>query len=350
MTTLVEQGIVPEYKTNPSLHVQRTKLERAKTGDLLKSKISHRPERTELVHRHILEDVRPDVDPSLCDRQRQLKRAKLADSLASQLSHRPGPLELIQKNILHTDEPVEQALKEGTLHFRPTTDGSQARFPYTFDEDSNETVPSPLLDTAVFSPVGRDTSSPNVAALLAQFSDISGNSRAGRSESLGDITSVQTRVDHEDLVKCELFGGSGGDLSLFTSPNQHREAPGKERKKLKAKSVSKPGFKPGTAPKPTAFKFHEYKVSHGDTRKDPMFYSSVIQGPPESLKRKKPEKKKDQSSYDLLLEQQQIYLQWQLENRNKVSYCSLFTRPGWPVKQLLTILFSSFPKSYCRLQ
>ena len=39
-----------------------------------------------------------------------------------------------------------------------------------------------------------------------------------------------------------------------------------------------------------------------------------------------PEKKKDQSSYDLLLEQQQIYLQWQLENRNKVSCWSLFTR------------------------
>ena len=263
MTTLVEQGIVPEYKTSPSLHVQRTKLERAKTGDILKSKISHRPERTELVHRHILEDVRPDVDPSLCDRQRQLKRAKLADSLASQLSHRPGPLELIQKNILHTDEPVElsSALKEGTLHFRPTTDGAQARFPYTFDEDSSDTAPSPQVDTAVFSPVARDTSSPNVAALLAQFSDISGNSRSARSESLGDITSVQTRVDHDDLVKCDMFGGSGGDLSLFTSPNQHRDAPGKERKKLKAKSVTKPGFKPGTAPKPTSFKFHEYKVS-----------------------------------------------------------------------------------------
>ena len=276
MTTLVEQGIVPEYKTSPSLHVQRTKLERAKTGDILKSKISHRPERTELVHRHILEDVRPDVDPSLCDRQRQLKRAKLADSLASQLSHRPGPLELIQKNILHTDEPVElsSALKEGTLHFRPTTDGAQARFPYTFVEDSSDTAPSPQVDTAVFSPVPRDTSSPNVAALLAQFSDIAGNSRSARSESLGDITSVQARVDHEDLVKCELFGGSGGDLSLFTSPNQHREAPGKERKKLKAKSVTKPGFKPGTAPKPTSFKFHEYKVRKVEGRLYYMKYFS----------------------------------------------------------------------------
>merc|ERR1719242_2750246 len=90
----------------------------ASLDGILMSKISHRPERTELVHRHILEDVRPDVDPSLCDRQRQLKRAKLADSLASQLSHRPGPLELIQKNILHTDERVEQAVKQGTIQFR----------------------------------------------------------------------------------------------------------------------------------------------------------------------------------------------------------------------------------------
>ena len=55
MTTLVEQGIMPEYKTSPALHVQKTKLERAQMGDMLKSRISHRPERAELVHRHILE-------------------------------------------------------------------------------------------------------------------------------------------------------------------------------------------------------------------------------------------------------------------------------------------------------
>ena len=272
MTTLVEQGIVPEYKTSPSLHLQRTKLERAKTGDILKSKISLRPERTELVHRHILEDVRSDVDPSLCDRQRQLKRAKLADSLASQLSHRPGPLELIRKNILHTDETVETAVKEGTLTFRATSeDASSSRgqpgTPVIFDEDSSDTAPSPAVDTGVLSPasghVTRDTSSPSVTSLLSQFSDISSvGHRSLRSESLGDITSVSSPrrlPDTEELIKCDIFGGSGGNLSVaghdvFTAPNQHRDAPGKERKKLKAK-------KPGTAPKPTSFKFHEYKVS-----------------------------------------------------------------------------------------
>ena len=70
-----------------------------------------------------LQDFRPDVDPSLCSKQRQLKRAKLADSLASQLSHRPGPLELIQKNILHTDDPVEQLVKQGSIAFTPTAEG-----------------------------------------------------------------------------------------------------------------------------------------------------------------------------------------------------------------------------------
>ena len=83
-----------------------------------------RPDRQELVHRHILEDVPAGVDPSLCDKQRQLKRAKLADSLSNQLQCRPGPLELIAKNILHTeDNTVEMAVKEGQIQFRPTLEG-----------------------------------------------------------------------------------------------------------------------------------------------------------------------------------------------------------------------------------
>ena len=59
----------------------------------------------------------------MCEKQRQLKRAKLADSLSNRLLLRPGPLELIKKNILHTDDPVEQAVKEGQLQFKPTTEG-----------------------------------------------------------------------------------------------------------------------------------------------------------------------------------------------------------------------------------
>lgn len=98
--TLVKQGLIPSPKTSPSLHEQRQKLERAKTGDMLRAKIAKRPDREELVHRHILEDVPLGVDPSLCDAQRKLKRAKLADSLSNQISRRPG-LSLLTCLCLH---------------------------------------------------------------------------------------------------------------------------------------------------------------------------------------------------------------------------------------------------------
>jgi hypothetical protein len=100
-----------------------------------------------------VQDFRFDVDPSLCSKQRQLKRAKLADSLASQLSHRPGPLELIQKNILHTDDPVEQLVKQGSIAFTPTAEGVPCKPPVAAlvagaadgaDEDSSDAAPSPL--------------------------------------------------------------------------------------------------------------------------------------------------------------------------------------------------------------
>ena len=48
---------------------------------------------------------------------------------------------------------------------------------------------------------------------------------------------------------------------------------------------------------------------------------SGVQGPESySLKRKMEEKKSQgDTAYDLLLKQQQLFLQWQLENQNKVS-------------------------------
>ena len=71
LNTLVEQGLVPSPKTSPFLHDQRQRLERAKMSDSLRAKIAHRPARSELVSKHILEDVPMGVAPSLCDVQRQ---------------------------------------------------------------------------------------------------------------------------------------------------------------------------------------------------------------------------------------------------------------------------------------
>jgi len=419
MTALVEQGIMPQYKTSPSLHAQRTKLERAQMGDKLRQKIASRPDRQELVHRHILEDVRPDVDPSLCSRQRQLKRAKLADSLATQLSHRPGPLELIQKNILHTDDPVEQLVKQGSIAFTPTALGtpvkpgaslppeqitaintsSAIQFLPPGEDDSGDGVPSPQfilpksppspastqqLELSVESPQLPDLALLTGAPSSKQYSLDSGFSpsaesliaesqrKDSRSESVGDISHLtpsqiqlisqsnvfapstpsataptknvinnsvgddsgvlsNSTVDSGLLSNSTVDSGllsnstvlittSNNDTSTSTfmntrpltstpfsslhelqGPSLQREAPGKDRKKMKLK-------KPSTAPKPRTIKFHEYK------------------GPEMSLKRKIDEKGgsgerkgsgQSETAYDLLLKQQQLFLQWQLENQNK---------------------------------
>nr|CAG4635406.1 EOG090X04KW [Artemia franciscana] len=111
ISQLVDQGIMPSLKSSAQFHEQQKKLERAKTGDVLKHKIQQRPDREELVRKHILEDT-GKVAPSLAEKQRLLKRAKLVDILNDQLSQRPGPLELIRKNILHTDESLERAVKD----------------------------------------------------------------------------------------------------------------------------------------------------------------------------------------------------------------------------------------------
>ncbi|XP_017011653.2 myocardin-related transcription factor B isoform X2 [Drosophila takahashii] len=138
---LVEQGIIPSLKTSPAIHEQCKQLERAKTSDLLKAKIQQRPNREDLERLHILEEDECHIDPSLAEKQRMLKKARLADQLNSQIQHRPGPLELIKKNILHTEKPIEKIVKEGLVSFKATSEGllTRPQHPHsyiTFDEDS----------------------------------------------------------------------------------------------------------------------------------------------------------------------------------------------------------------------
>ena len=67
----------------------------------LNEKLSHRPDRHQLVEQGILHDSQ--CAPSLQIAERALKRARLADELNTRLVNRPGPLDLIQNNILHID-------------------------------------------------------------------------------------------------------------------------------------------------------------------------------------------------------------------------------------------------------
>uniref|UniRef100_W5ML78 Myocardin related transcription factor Bb n=1 Tax=Lepisosteus oculatus TaxID=7918 RepID=W5ML78_LEPOC len=73
---LVDQGIMPPLKSPAAFHEQIRSLERARTENFLKHKIRSRPERSELVRMHILQETL--AEPSLQATQLKLKRARLA--------------------------------------------------------------------------------------------------------------------------------------------------------------------------------------------------------------------------------------------------------------------------------
>nr|CAG4640792.1 EOG090X04KW [Eulimnadia texana] len=353
---LVDQGIVPPYviiaiylialKTPVTFHEQRQKLQRAKMGDLLKHKIQHRPDRTELIRQHILEADTNKIDPSLAERQRMLKRAKLADSLNDQLSHRPGPLELVQKNILHTDENVERAIKEGQIAFRATCEGSLIR-------------PTHLPD---FSPECDDSSSEGSHLLLLTSSSSSSNSsRRGLSPSQdGSLDGCSASSNGPPSLEAPAEGSVASSTSTLSpanfmaaspapilTPVQNNEpvAPpppplppaklflpviqrsadlatvsgGSSGSSSSSGSKNRKKSKPKCQPKPRTIKFHEYK------------------GPPNAQKQQNSPPAKVETSYELLLQQQQLFLQWQLEWQHKYPQIILpaSQKPQNPAQQQL---------------
>ncbi|GAB6027244.1 hypothetical protein CHUAL_001530 [Chamberlinius hualienensis] len=315
---LVDQGIMPPLKTPPSFHEQRQKFERAKMGDILKSKIQRRPDRQELIQQHILEDS--NVDPSLQDKQRQLKKARLADDLNERLSHRPGPLELIKGNILKADEIFAQAIKDGQIPFKRTCEGESRKHappPFVFEEDSSsEGAMSPLQEmdqtqTAStnnsHSPpdINIPVSSPSLGSAVSSLSPLSSvASPASVSMSPANLSAfISTTAAPSSLlsISTSLISPASkvpsttscSSTSSSGSCTTRSDLVGKETNRSRKKSKSK------SAPKTRTIKFHEYK------------------GPPNAQKNYQPNSPDGETSYELLLQQQQLFLQWQLELQHK---------------------------------
>ncbi|XP_053108264.1 myocardin-related transcription factor A isoform X2 [Hemicordylus capensis] len=174
---------MPPLKSPAAFHEQRRSLERARTEDYLKRKIRSRPERSELVRMHILEET--SAEPSLQAKQLKLKRARLADDLNEKIAQRPGPMELVEKNIL----PVESSLKEAIIvrqvNYANTADNS------SFDEDSSDalspeqpashesqgSVPSPMEAR-----VGESLPTPTVSSPAQQSQSKSSCEKSQRSK------------------------------------------------------------------------------------------------------------------------------------------------------------------------
>ncbi|XP_029997990.1 myocardin-related transcription factor B isoform X2 [Sphaeramia orbicularis] len=119
-------------KTPAAFHEQIRSLERARAGNFLKHKLCSRPERSELVRMHILQETQ--AEPSLQATQMKLKRARLADDLNEKIAQRPGPMELVEKNILPVDSGVKEVINDDKISNTKTPDV------YSFDEDSSDAL------------------------------------------------------------------------------------------------------------------------------------------------------------------------------------------------------------------
>lgn len=279
---LVEQGIMPSPKKPLQYLQQCQKLERAQTENILKNLMKTRPDRQALIDHHILEDT--TIDPSLQDKQRQLKKARLADDLNDRLSHRPGPLELVKGNILHTDEKFAQAVKEGQIPFKRTCEGQALRHPmpcFTFEDDSGSDAalspPQDILDQSL-------GSMPSVESMvLSPYPN-----QDSPSSSMGELRIASSTPPSSQPSPSPTSNHVGSITSLSDAPQKESSASTTRRKKSKPKAP----------PKTRTIKFHEYK------------------GPP-SAQKNQASLSQEETSYELLLQQQQLFLQWQLEMQQK---------------------------------
>ncbi|XP_077414291.1 myocardin-related transcription factor B isoform X2 [Vanacampus margaritifer] len=121
-------------KAPAAFHERIRSLDRARTGNLLKQKLCHRPARSELVRMHILQES--EADASVQAAQLKLKRARLADDLNQKIAHRPGPIELVETNILPVDGGVN---KHHDASRCDSPERSETADVYTFNEDNSDT-------------------------------------------------------------------------------------------------------------------------------------------------------------------------------------------------------------------
>uniref|UniRef100_A0A1I8EI29 SAP domain-containing protein n=1 Tax=Wuchereria bancrofti TaxID=6293 RepID=A0A1I8EI29_WUCBA len=243
----------------PTIHIfnvaadggdRRKSVLRSKERDALKRKIEQRPSKQKLVTQHILLTA-SNADPSIQRKAEELKRCKLKDDLNKKLQHRPGPLELITKKILQADAELEQAIQEGRLLFTKTSQRKGAE---------NEEKQSEMEVISATPACAYQRKLPNVC--LAK-------SKVRKKSS-------QYRTPYDQTLP---------------SPNA--------RSKLKLQDSASTDYQ-------DAETINDALVAHGVSYVSDN--ASLF-----NISEQNEDTREMQSSYDLLLQQQQLFLQWQRE-------------------------------------
>ncbi|NXD13126.1 MKL1 protein, partial [Nothocercus nigrocapillus] len=276
------------------------------TEDYLKRKIRSRPERSELVRMHILEET--SAEPSLQAKQLKLKRARLADDLNEKIAQRPGPMELVEKNILPVESSLKEAIIVGQVNYPKVADNS------SFDEDSSDalspeqpashesqgSVPSPM-NSRICEPLPSTTGT-SLAQGTSQL-QISADS----SETLFLPEQPPPPLPPPPLLPPNLTNGAvlpaAKPPPTLIKQSQPKSASEKSQRSKKAKELK---------PKVKKLKYHQYIPP--DQKQD--------KGAPPM-----------DSSYAKILQQQQLFLQLQILNQQQqqhYNYQTILPAPPKP--------------------
>ncbi|NXW14077.1 MYCD protein, partial [Circaetus pectoralis] len=268
------------------------------TEDYLKHKIRSRPERSDLVNMHILQDSA--AEGSIQSTQMKLKRARLADDLNEKIALRPGPLELVEKNIIPVDSAVKEAIKGSTqVSFPKSADA------FAFEEDSSNDGLSPEQ--------ARSEDSPGSTELAA-------GTKAPEPAPAAPAGAPQDHPHSADGHTPDPASGQGSqcDSPKQTAGQESPTLPVPSAVKCKSSSDSKNRHKKpkDTKPKVKKLKYHQYIPPDQKAEKSP---------PPMD------------SAYARLLQQQQLFLQLQIlsqQQQQQQQQQQHFSYPGMHQGQL----------------
>ncbi|XP_069510614.1 myocardin [Ambystoma mexicanum] len=267
---LIRNTFRSALKSPAAFHEQRKSLERAKTEDYLKHKMRNRPERSELVNMHILEDS--GADGSLQATQMKLKRARLADDLNEKLALRPGPLELVEKNIIPVDSTVKDAMKGNPVNYSKSEDA------FAFDEDSSNDGLSPEQQrsedsqgSSAESPPEANISETTPSSTPASMEDPSPGSENGIQDQ-ASVQNTDGSDHHSEQMSPAIPVPAAVKSKVSCDKNRHKKPK-------------------DTKPKVKKLKYHQYIPPDQKAEKSP---------PPMD------------SAYARLLQQQQLFLQLQI--------------------------------------
>ncbi|ETE73966.1 Myocardin, partial [Ophiophagus hannah] len=287
--------LLAALKSPSPFHEQKKSLERTKTEDYFKHKIRNRPEHSELLDMHIVQDS--TAEESIQASQMKLKRARLADNLNEKIALRPGPLELVEKNIIPVDSAVKEAIKGTQGNFTKSSDA------FAFEEDSSNDGMSPEQVKSEDSQ-GSTELAARIKIPEAAFPSVSGTTQVHSHNSENDTADSSSLQNSQPESPKQLNGQQTPPIPITTSVKSKSSSDGKNRHK-KPKEMK---------PKVKKLKYHQYIPPDQKAEKSP---------PPMD------------SAYARLLQQQQLFLQLQiLSQQQQHRHQQQFNYPGSHSSQL----------------